>query len=292
MQDRHPATTSSGSAVHTPPTPEELGLALRSISLPSGVSLDYVEKGHPAGETLLFLHGVTDSWRSWQGVLPLISENYRSIALSLRGHGESSRPDSGYTLPDFAADVIAFMDALGIEQATLVGHSMGSFVAQHVAARQPERVPRLVLMGSGATMAANAATIEFNAYVQTLTDPIDPEFVREFQSSTLSNPVPPSYVDTVVAESLKVPAAVWRQTFAGFLIEEHSARLSAITARTLILWGDRDDLFPRDGQEALRAALKHATMICYPETGHAMHWEHPERVAADIKAFLAETPLT
>ncbi|HEX2273583.1 MAG TPA: alpha/beta hydrolase, partial [Acidimicrobiales bacterium] len=130
------------STTHTP-------LQLETTRLESGLRLEYAEYGHPDGETLVFLHGITDSWFSFSRLLPLLdATRYRAYALSQRGHGDSDRPESGYSMDDFAADVVGFMDALHVTRATLVGHSMGSVVARRVAATYPDRVDRLVLVGS------------------------------------------------------------------------------------------------------------------------------------------------
>src|SRR5215216_797283 len=101
--------------------------------LPTDVALHYAERGDREGEAIIFLHGYSDSWHSFSRVLPLLSPEYHAFALTQRGHGDSDKPECCYTLDDYAADVDAFMDALGIEEATVVGHSGGSFMAQRVA---------------------------------------------------------------------------------------------------------------------------------------------------------------
>jgi non-heme chloroperoxidase len=82
---------------------------LAATLLTTGVRLHYAERGDPTGEALVFLHGYTDSWFSFSRVLPLLSPEYRAVALTLRGHGDSDKPGCCYTLDDFAADVEAFM---------------------------------------------------------------------------------------------------------------------------------------------------------------------------------------
>jgi pimeloyl-ACP methyl ester carboxylesterase len=122
--------------------------------------------------------------------------------------------------------------------------------------------------------------------VSGLADPVDPGFVREFQESTIAEPVPPGFLDEVVGESLKVPARVWRSALASLLEADHSGELSKIDAPTLVVWGDRDVLAFRDEQEALAAAIPSARLVVYAGTGHALHWEQPERFAADLAAFV------
>jgi non-heme chloroperoxidase len=258
--------------------------------LSTGVSLHYAEQGDQAGEAIVFLHGYSDSWFSFSRILPLLSPEYHAFALTERGHGESDKPECCYTVDDFAADVDAFMDAVGIGKATLVGHSGGSFMAQRVALSYPHRVSRCVLIGSATTLLNNEGIRELGKEMLALEDPVPPEFVREFQESTIYYPVPDEFLETVVSESLKLPARVWRDYWEGVVLTvDHAARLDGIDVPTLILWGEQDALFPREEQERLAAAIPGATLKMYPETGHAVHWERPEWVVRDLEAFIKNT---
>lgn len=259
---------------------------LREVTLPSGVRLQYAETGHADGEPIIMLHGYTDSWYSYSRVLPLLAPKYRGISITQRGHGDSDRPGS-YTGDDFAADVDAFMEALGIERATVVGHSMGSFVAQTVAIRYPQRVKKLVLIGSAA-VAGNEVIVGLNDYVQTLTDPVDSTFVYEFQASTIFHPVPQPFLDAVVRESRKLPADVWKGALAGLIATDNADRLHEIQAPTRVVWGDRDGIFLRAEQDALVAAIPNATLSVYPETGHGLHWERPREFTRELEKFVKE----
>lgn len=261
-------------------------IQLREVALPSGVTLQYAETGKADGEPIIMLHGYTDSWYSYSRVLPELAPKYRGIAITQRGHGGSGRPGS-YTGDDFAADVDAFMEALGMERATIVGHSMGSFVAQTVAIRYPERVEKLVLIGSAA-VAGNEVIVGLNDYVQTLTDPVDSTFIYEFQASTIFHPVPQAFLDEVVSESRKLPAEVWREALEGLIATDNAARLGEIQAPTLVVWGDRDGIFLRAEQDALVAAIPDATLSVYPETGHGLHWERPRAFTRELEKFVKQ----
>ena len=188
-------------------------MVVTSIELSTAVRLQYVEQGEPSGIPVVLLHGVTDSWRSFEPVLPHLPGTIHAVALTQRGHGDATRP-SGYRTRDFTADVAAFLDAVGLESAVLVGHSMGATNAMRFAIDHPERTSVLVLLGAFAAYRENTMLKEFwESSIAPLRDPIDPAFVREFQLSTLAQPVPAAFIDTVVAESLKVPARVWRAIF-------------------------------------------------------------------------------
>ena len=258
---------------------------VRQVALSTGVTLSYLEQGRKNGEVFIFLHGYTDSHRSFDLTLPRLPRRIHAYALDQRGHGDSSKPACCYTQADFAGDVIAFMDALGIPKATLVAHSMGSFVAHKVAVDHPSRVRELVLVGSAPTGVGNPVGLELKSIVDTLEDPIDPEFVRAFQASTFYRPIPASYLDTAVSESLKVPATVWKQALDGLLTEDHSAELGQITARTFIFWGDQDVFFGAADQAVLDAAIPRSKLIVYPQTGHGLHVEEPRRFVRDLVRF-------
>lgn len=259
---------------------------LERVALSTGVTLSYRVQGNPQGKPVIFIHGYTDSHRSFDLNLPRFPRSFRSYALDLRGHGDSDKPACCYEQGDFAADVVAFMDALGLERASLVGHSMGSFVAHRVAVDRPERVERLVLIGSAPTLAGNAVALDFKSVVDTLIDPIDPEFVLAFQSSTFFRPVPETFLTTAVEESLEVPASVWQQALDGLIADDHSAALPSVDAPTLILFGDQDVFFTAAEQAALDAAIPDSTLVTYPGTGHGTHVELPRAVTHEIARFL------
>jgi pimeloyl-ACP methyl ester carboxylesterase len=267
-------------------------LQVRTVALPGGVRLEYVEQGDGAGAPVVMLHGVTDSWRSFSGVLSHLPNGLRAFALSQRGHGDSSRPPAGYAPGDFAGDVAAFLDAHDLPSAVIVGHSMGSLVAQRFAIDYPDRTTGLVLMGSTPRMRTNAGVREFrDNVIETLADPLDPAFVLEFQQSTLARPTPAGLIDTVVQESLKVPARVWRDAFTGFVDMDYTAELGRITAPTLVVWGTADAYFLRHEQEALLSGIRGATFIAYDGAGHGFHWEEPFRFAADLVRFCRALPI-
>ncbi len=262
-------------------------LRFADVRLTTGVRLRYAEQGDPTGRPIILLHGYSDSWFSFSRVLPLFPAAYHAYALDQRGHGDSDRPASGYTMRDLATDVIAFMDAMGLERATLVGHSMGSMVAQQVALAAPERVAQVVLVAPATiNIVHNEAVLELKQAVESLTDPVPAEFAREFQVSCVYQPLPAEFMDRVVAESLKLPARVWRALMAGLLHADHPARVGESRIPTLILWGEQDAFFPRAEQDALAAVLGAAPLRVYPETGHAPHWERPEEFVRDVEAFL------
>jgi non-heme chloroperoxidase len=276
----------AGSAVASRELPRAERHHLAEIHLPSGVRLHYAEQGDPFGRPVILLHGYSDSWFSFSRVMPLMSAKNRVFAIDLRGHGESDRPATGYAMSDMAADVIEFMIAKGLGKATVVGHSMGSFVAQQVALAAPERVERLVLIGSATAPRNFAGMPELGQAIVSLADPVPADFAREFQVSTIHQPLPEAFMTRVVAESRKLPARVWRDVMEGMLITERPSGLGPSGIPALILWGDHDRFAPREEQIALLHLLSSSTLKVYRDTGHALHWERPEAFVRDLESFV------
>lgn len=263
--------------------------SLKVSKLPNKIEIPYFEKGEKDGLPVIFLHGVGDSHRSWDIVFKHLPPTIRSIALTQRGHGDASKPTTGYEPADFANDVRLFMAELGLDSATIVGHSLGSFVAQRLAIDNPELVNSLILIGSFATCMDNQGVIKFTSEnIYGLKDPIGLEFVRSFQLSTFHRPVDPEHFETAVNESLKVPAFVWQQACESMIANDHSAELGQIAAPTLLIWGNKDLFFDRNEQVRLLDGIGNAELKIFDGDGHAPIWESPEKVAKEVERFASK----
>jgi non-heme chloroperoxidase len=262
-------------------------VSVNQVELSNGVSLPYVEQGSPDGVPVMLLHGATDSWRSYEPLLPHLPESLRAIAVTMRGHGDASRPDTGYAPGDFAVDIRELMDALSVPQAVVVEHSLGSIVGQRLAIDAGERVLGLVLIAGFFQEPEKPLMRElWDEMVAQLDDPVPEEVARGFQESTIAQPLPPGLLETFVSESLKVPARVWKSMFSALLAEDFRPDLAQVSVPTLLLWGDRDAAALESDQRALLASLPNARLITYAGAGHALQWEDPARVAQDIIAFI------
>ena len=255
------------------------------IKLKSGITLNYVVQGDPVGRPIVLLHGAGDSWHSYDLVLPLLSAKYRVYAVTLRGHGWSDHPSDGFARADFAGDIEALLAQLDLHNVVLVGHSLGSFVAQQVAADDQGRIAKLVLIGSGPGIIHDPQERESLATVfGGLQDPIPYTFARDFQASTIYAPVPPTFFETLVNEALKAPAATWHGLGKSFGSQQAVA-LDHIKVPTLVFWGSKDNFFKKEDEDLLVSKISGAKLVVYPETGHALHWERPERFAHDLTEF-------
>ena len=258
----------------TPPDAPPLQYA--DVRLSRNLRIRYLEQGPSEGPAVLMLHGTGDSSFSFSRVLPLLPSNLRVIVPDQRGHGDSDKPADSYSMDEFALDALELLDALSVPQVTLVGHSMGSFIARRVAAFAAGRVARLILIGAGPS-GNNAPLRDILAAVAGLSDPVDPTFVRDFQVGTSSDTLPPEFFERVLAESLKLPARVWKASFAGMM--DYEPVEDQIACDTLVLGGDRDGVFSAAEQEEVARRIHGARLKLFAGLGHAVHWDDPAILA-------------
>jgi non-heme chloroperoxidase len=269
--------------VHFAATAVEPVTSDASVRLANGVRLHYARQGPAYGRAIVFLHGYSDSSFSFSRVMPLLPPELRVIAPDLRGHGHSDRPATGYRVPDFAADVIAMMDALEVPEAVIVGHSIGSFVAQAIAERVPRRVNRLVLLGS-ASRVEGPGMEDFRKEVDALSDPVDAAFVHAFQHNTIALPVPPAFMAAAIANSRRMPAHIWKKVLQGVM--DYRPALPRPYVRTLVLGGDCDAVFPVAEQTRLAREFSNVELRIIEGVGHALHWEQPRLFVDELLRFL------
>lgn len=210
------------------------GVSSHWVALPNEKLYRYVTAGDPSKPTLVLLHGFTDSWRSFDAILPLLQENFHLIAFNQRGHGDTGSDFRNFEIEDFVVDAISFVGQLTNLPVHLLGHSLGSIIAQRVAAAQPELVDRLILIGATDTAAGNPALAELHAALTELTEAVPPGFAHEFQSSTVYSGLDSEQLGRYVAESQRVPLNVWRAV-ARSLGADDKVVTPEISAETLIL---------------------------------------------------------
>lgn len=264
-----------------------------SVQLRTGIKMAYVEVGPKRGPVVILLHGLTDSSRSWSLAmreLHSLRPDLHIYALDQRGQGASSlpkgpacrrTPERCFEMKDLARDVVAFMDAEGIDRAAIAGHSMGSFVAQEVALRHPKRVDKVVLVASSTTGNDNPTLRDYvltqiegpwrdslvaqgykwpqDAYSLTPLD-ADPDAVEWMKVFWDADPVAPlSLVEAIATETAEVPLGTWLGETKALLDTDNTRRLTHLKAATLVLWGSQDAIFYQSpDQDALIASLKKA----------------------------------
>jgi non-heme chloroperoxidase len=258
---------------------------LRHVRLPNGPVIECAEQGPRGGPALLLLHGITDTWRSFEPVLPWLPPDWHVISMTQRGHGGSS-PAASYRTRDFAADAAALIAALELAPALVVGHSMGAVNALRLAFDHPAAVRGVVAAGGFASFSDKPELVQFiREQMLTLGERVPRELAESFQRDTVAGPVAPGLLETMVDECLRTPAATWRGAFAALLEDDFSDGLHRVQVPVLLPWGDADVFAPESDQQRLQHLLPRATRVVYAGVGHALHWEQPRRFADDLAAF-------
>jgi pimeloyl-ACP methyl ester carboxylesterase len=265
-----------------------MGRTLSQLNLGGGPRLHYAEQGNPKGKPVVFLHGFPDSWNSFRPVLDHFDQKYHAFSPDLRGFGGSDKPDMGYARADFAGDIVSFLDVKYLKKAVIVGHSMGSFIAQTFAILFPERTDKLVLIGSAASTRDNPVIREILPVINNLTDPIDRNFLIDFQTSTYHGKLPDGFFASVIEESLKAPAFVWKEAIKTLTEEDHQSELGKIVKPTFIAWGGHDAIFPLTEQHKLKKAIPGSLLKVYMNAGHSLNWDHAEEFTKDLENFIEE----
>ena len=259
---------------------------VKTIDLPGRVRLEYAEQGNAEGVPVIFLHGITDSWHSFESVLANLPSSIHAFAISQRGHGDSERPLQNYNPKDFAADIAEFIKQKNLDRAFIVGHSMGGVNAQQFAIDYPELTKGLVIIDSDPTFKNNPGMPEFYQEVLKLEGAIDRKFMDDFQKATLANPIDSTYYNLLVDEGIKVPSSVFKAALEGLMNVDFTEQLKQINAPAVIFWGNKDAFCTYKGQEILVNNIKNSRLIIYGNTGHALHWEAPKKFSEDLVNFI------
>lgn len=272
------------------PSQEEWRAAKRTLELPNGQRVAYLDLGDPDEPVLVLLHGFTDTSRAWSLVAGELARHRRLIIPDLRGHGDSSRPECCYAYADMAGDVIALADELGVRGFDLAGHSMGSLIAQRLAVSHPGRVITVALLGSTALPPLGPGD-ELEAGILGVRAPLDPAidpFLADWVKQVEIVPPRPAFSARVREEILAVPAGVWHRLGSTFRAAPVGAELASIRTPVLTLSGSADPLFGPKHIAALHAALPNATHCVLTGGGHNQPYEAPVWTAERMIAFLQD----
>jgi pimeloyl-ACP methyl ester carboxylesterase len=298
LADEVHAAAAAQSAAAPPPLQIDLDAfdaRKKTLALPNGEVLAYIDMGNASGPPVVLIHGYTDSARDWVPLVPYLSKRLRLILVDLRGHGQSSKPECCYSRLDFAYDIKLMMDALGIKKADIVGHSLGSIIAQTFAEYWPERTSHAVLIASTGGRPPNAppkpAQFDFAADIRKLTEPIEPDspfMIAWWDSPT---PVDPEFLRRERKDAAGIPLRVWLavldQGLPDNAYDDLQRTLPRLKAPTLLIWGSKDPIMEEPVRKTLRDALPGAKVQVFEGLGHNPFWEDPRSVAEVINAFLA-----
>ena len=265
-----------------------------NFSLPGGPLYAYTggKDFNPAQPTVVFIHGVLNDHSVW--ILQsryFAHHGWNVLAIDLPGHCKSGGEPPA-SVEEASEAIIALLDAAGVQQATLVGHSFGSLIALETAARAPERVSKLVLVGTAFPMRVSPALLE--ASVSAPMEAIDR--VNAFSHSTLAPPPsalgPGTWLYGGSRALMRRVLASNTQTnvfFTGFKACDRyaggEAAMAKVQCPTLFVLGSQDQMTPHQAAQSLVSQAKNAKVVRLP-AGHSLMTEAPDGVLQALSAFL------
>jgi pimeloyl-ACP methyl ester carboxylesterase len=235
-----------------------------------GLYVEMVGEGDP----LVLLHGFTGSGRDFRLFGDALHEGFRAIVPDLRGHGRSTNPAGVFTHRQAARDIFALLDELGLGRFSAIGISAGGNTLLHMATQQPSRVEAMVIVSAAAYFPEQTRAIMRQTTVESRSED-EWRFMRESHA----------HGDAQIV-------ALWSQAraFATSYDDMNFTppHLSTITARTMIVSGDRDPLYPVSMAVDMYRAIPNASLWVVPEAGHGCVFEAKEQFIAMATKFLAK----
>lgn len=261
----------------------------------NGIELYY--EIHGSGQPLLLIAGVGYGGWFWHKLVQELEADFQVIVFDNRGSGQSDQPAGPYTVPMLAADTAGLLDALELEGAAVLGHSLGGFIAQELIISRPELVSKLILAstnhGGMGVIPITAEALEVMTNREG--DPVElvkrgieiacapgyaekhPEVVKELMDYRFTKPVPgPQYQAQVAAGA----------GTAAYTPDQVEDRMGSIQVPTLILFGEYDRVVPPGNGELMAEKIASAQVEILPGTGHIFPIEDPPAAADIIRKFL------
>jgi pimeloyl-ACP methyl ester carboxylesterase len=255
------------------------------------VSVRYRRSGPEDAQTIVLIHGFTDSLHSWDRVVETLEDDFHLLRFDLPGHGLSSAiEDNDYSNENTVRLVKDVLDALAINQPVLVGNSLGGLVAWRLAAQSPDQIKGLVLLSPGGVPfnGVGEEPVSVPAMMKFYLKSAPEAGVRTALKAMHANPDRVSDMQVATyRDMMRIPgngeAFVARAE--QFTLPDPQADMARITAPTQLLWGDADVLLPVEQADTFQQNIAQATVTRLPDVGHLPHWEAPELVTAAIRTM-------
>ena len=247
------------------------------------------------GRPVILLHGWLGSWGLWQETMAYLGQYYRTYALDFWGFGESGKKRETYAVQDFVSLVDQFMDQLGIGKAPLVGHSMGGTVSLSVAIQYPERVSKVVVVGSPIAGSSLALPLKWAGY-----RPIAFLLFNMMGAFRFGMRVASPFICRDPRFSDMMDRDLSRTTLESFLRSIASLRrtdlrpmLDEITVPVMGMYGDKDNIVHPTQWKPLAAGVHQNKTERFPKAGHFIMLDESEPFMHKLKSFLdEETPIS
>ncbi len=251
-----------------------------------GNSIRYFEEGQ--GDTVILIHGIGQAMYTFRKNVRVLSEHCHVISIDLLGHGFSSKPEIDYTIDDFSKLIVDFMDAMGIEKASLLGFSTGAIIALDVAIKYPNYVERLFLLSPG------GVTKTYPSLIKNFSTPIISDIIFTFfNKSMVKSVIEQAYYDPtlatkdvihhyhkVLSNKENLDAAI--TAYSNWDDSNIAYELSSVQAPAYIFWGEEDTWHPIDTLELYEDALPEVYSATLASCGHFLHEECPDEINKKI----------
>lgn len=215
------------------------------------------------------LHGLSGSSRWWRHNVPVLAERYQLYLIDLPGFGRTRAGTQRFDLDELASSIVLWMDALGMNQAHLIGHSMGGYLCLRIAAHHPGRLKCLVLVSP----AGIPHKLSLPGYILPLL-----VTVRSLR---------PRFFMLLVADALHAGPRIIIHAAQDLLTKDIRESLRNISTPTLLIWGEGDLLIPPTFGDVLRQHIRHAHLLLLQKAGHVAMFDQPDQFNEAVLAFLA-----
>ena len=229
------------------------------------------------GEPLVLLHGGLCAVETLAGLRNELARTYRVYMPERRGHGRTPDVDGPFSYETFAEDTVAFMDAIGLASAHVVGFSDGATIGLLAALSRPDLVRTFVYIGQQVNPDGLRREFREMMKLDTMPQGMLPPMLRELYASL--SPDGPDHWDVIIAKA-------WPMMTSSPHIEFTS--LASVTAPTLVMVGD-EDIIPESHAKEIAASLLRGEVVVVPNASHALPMEQPETVAKLIESFIGRT---
>lgn len=240
------------------------------------------------GEPILILHGWGSSIKSWLKVQEFLAEKgFKVIVPDLPGFGESSVPEKAWTVVDYKNFIIRLIKEMGLNQFSLLGHSFGGRISIKLAQKHPEKIKSLILCNSsGIKLELDQKTKMIYSFSRLGNTLFSKRLFSRFRK--LAKKIFYFFLrhkDYVKANK------IMRKTLKSVISEDLLPELSQIKARTLIVWGEKDDMVPLKAAYIFKEKIPNSELKIFPNVKHSPHKQIPEKLAETIIDFVKRNQL-
>lgn len=252
----------------------------------TAVDVHHLVTGPEDAPVVVLSNSLGSTHRMWDAQADALAEHFRVVRYDTRGHGGSPVPDGPYSIDDLADDVVALLDTLGVEKAHVVGLSLGGMTGMRLAARNPERVDRLVVLCTGAHLTPSSAWTDRAATVRSGGSAAVAEAVVQrwyTEGFREANPAVRKASEQMVADT---PAEGYAGCCEVIAAMDLRADLPAIAAPTLAIAGEDDPATPPPHLAEIAETVQDGRLLVVPQSAHLANAEQPETITPAIIAHL------